>query len=137
MIADFVGRYTPATSFDLNKNYLGEWTDDQKYNQLTNYSNLIILSNGENGTPLVCKEALICGLGLVISEYASDELDKDLPFVTVIPDDKLLDIRYVEEKIKENMAISASMRKEIREYGLNNFSWSKLTRQYLNTIQNI
>ena len=39
-------------------------------------------------------EALVNGLGVVISKYAAHDLPEGLPFVTVIPDDKLTDIRY-------------------------------------------
>ena len=61
---------------------------------------MLLLSDGENGTPLVIKEALIAGLGVVVSKYAAHDLDKSLPFVTVIPDDKWNDIEYVEQELK-------------------------------------
>jgi glycosyltransferase involved in cell wall biosynthesis len=120
--------------FDYSRsNYLGEWTKDILYRDLSKYSNLVLLSDGE-AHPLVCCEALICGLGLVISEYASGNLDRSLPFIEVIPNDRLNDIDYISEKIRKNQEISNSMRSEIRSYGLNNFDWSKLVKEYVETI---
>lgn len=120
--------------FDYNRsNYLGEWKKETLYIELSKYSNLILLSDGE-AHPLVCCEALICGLGLVVSEYASGNLDRSLPFIEIIPDHKLNDLEYVREKISKNREISNRMRKEIREYGLSNFDWSKLVKKYTETI---
>jgi len=39
----------------------------------------MLLSDGENGTPLVIKEALVAGLGVVVSKYAAHDLDTSLP----------------------------------------------------------
>jgi hypothetical protein len=77
----------------------------------------------------------MAGLGLVISKVCSANLDIDLPFITVIPDEKLNDVEYVKEKIKENQSISNQMRSEIREYALNNFSWKSIVPKYLEKIK--
>lgn len=103
--------------------WLGEWSKEKLYQKLTHYTNLVLLSNGE-AHPLVCCEALICGLGLVVSEPASANLDSKKPFITIIPNDKLDDIDYVQKAIIENRKISLSCRDQIREYGLNQFSWN-------------
>jgi hypothetical protein len=132
---DFVGQNTGATSFDSSINYLGEWTDEYKREHFTDYGSLVLLSDGENGTPLVVKEAIINGLGVVISKYAAHDLPDNLPFVTIIPDDKLEDISYVEEKIIENREVSISMRDEIREFGIDNFSWEGLVKLYAENIE--
>jgi glycosyltransferase involved in cell wall biosynthesis len=95
----------------------------------------MLLSDGENGTPLVIKEALVAGLGVVVSKYAAHDLDDSLPFVTVIPDDKWEDIEYVQKKLIENRKISVTMRKEIRQYGVDNFSWQKLVKTYVENIE--
>ena len=58
-----------------------------------------------------------------------------LPFVTVIPDDKWNDIEYVEQELKKNRKISVTMRKEIRQYGVDNFSWQKLVKTYVENIE--
>ena len=43
--------------FDTDKNYLGEWSKETLYDELTDYGNLVLLSDGE-AHPLVCMEAL-------------------------------------------------------------------------------
>jgi hypothetical protein len=134
---DFVGQNTGSTSFDPNINYLGEWSDEYKREHFTDYASLVLLSDGENGTPLVVKEAIINGLGVVISKYAAHDLPDGLPFVTVIPDDKLEDISYVENKIKKNREVSIFMRDEIRQFGIDNFSWEGLVKLYAQNIEKI
>ena len=74
-------------NFNTNINYLGEWSKDHLYNNLTDYGNLVLLSDGE-AHPLVCMEALAAGLGVVISECGIANLDLDREFITVIPDAK-------------------------------------------------
>lgn len=124
-------------SFNYNSpNYLGEWSKEVLYNNLTNYSNLVLLSDGE-ADPLVTKEALMCGLGLVISEVSKAGLDTTKPFIDVIPENKMNDISYVESVIEKNRIVSNSMRNEIREYGLQEFDWSNIVEKYTNLIQNI
>jgi len=121
--------------FDYSRNnYLGEWTKDVLYRDLSKYSNLVLLSDGE-AHPLVCCEALICGLGLVVSEYASGNLDRNLPFIEIIPNDKLHDLAYIERQVAKNREISNRMRREIREYGLSNFDWSNLVKRYSEIIK--
>lgn len=128
---EFVGCYSATTPFNKHqKSYLGEWTTHTKNESVTKYANIMLLSDGENGTPLVIKEALVSGIGVVCSNYAAYDLDKSLPFITVIPDDKLNDLEYVENAIKENRDVSISMRKQIREYGILNFSWEKIVDDY-------
>jgi len=134
---DYVGKYVPGTPFDTDVNYLGEWDHKTKLETVTEYGNMLLLSDGENGTPLVIKEALICGLGVVVSKYAAHDLDKSLPFVTVIEEDKWNDIEYVKEKLEENRKVSLTMRDEIRNYGIKNFSWETLVKTYIQNIENM
>lgn len=123
--------------FDFNrKNYLGEWSKDFLYENLTDYANLVLLSDGE-ADPLVTKEALMAGLGLVISEYSTANLDLSLPFIDVIPENKHRDIEYIESIIIQNREKSLSLRKEIKEYAETNFSWPIIIKKYLNTIDEI
>ena len=135
---EFVGRYSPTTTFDrLHKSYIGEWTTEEKHENVTKYANLMLLSDGENGTPLVIKEALVSGIGIVCSKYAAYDLDMSLPFITIIPDDKLNDLEYVENAIQENREVSIGMRQEIRDYGVKNFSWENIVNQYEKDILEI
>jgi glycosyltransferase involved in cell wall biosynthesis len=115
--------------FRVNENYLGEWNKEHLYENLTKYANLVLLSDGE-AHPLVCLEAMSAGLGLVISEWATANLDLSLPFIDVIPENKINDIEYVSRIIVENREKSLSMRKEIREYVIKNFSWTKIVSDY-------
>ena len=126
----FVGNYHSSPFDQSNPNYMGEWTKPILYDNLTDYGNLVLLSNGE-ADPLVVKEGLIAGLGVVVSECSAANLDRSLSFITVIPDDRLSDLSYITEKIAENRAISISMRPEIRKYALLKFSWSSIIDRVL------
>ena len=130
---DFAGNYSNSPFNTKVKNYLGEWTKPVLYKNLTNYANLVLLSDGE-ADPLVTKEALIAGLGVVVSECASANLDRTLPFVDVIPDNKLNDLEYVKNVIYKNRIQSVKNRTQIREYALNKFSWENVIKLYLKTI---
>jgi hypothetical protein len=134
---DFVGPIGDVSKFDLSKNYLGEWTKKEVYDKMTEYGNMILLSRGENGTPLVIKEALMSGLGIVTSEYCAYELDLDLPFIDVIPTNKLSNLDYIAKVVDRNKKISLSMRKDIVNYGINNFSWENLIKIYSQNIKNL
>ena len=129
----FAGNYQ-SSSFNVNnQNYLDEWTKPILYENLTKYGNLILLSDGE-ADPLVVKEALVAGLGVVVSECASANLDRTKPFITIIPDDKLDDISFVTEAIINNREISVKMREQIREYALTEFAWSAIIDKFLQIV---
>jgi len=134
---DFVGPIGDSYNFDKNKNYLGEWTRENICANIGEYANTMLLSVGENGTPLVIKECLIAGLGVVTSKYCAYELDSSLPFITIIPDDKLEDLDYVNKALIENREISLSMKKEISQYGIDNFSWEQLIKTYAEKISSL
>jgi glycosyltransferase involved in cell wall biosynthesis len=115
--------------------YLGEWSKDYLYNNLTHYGNLVLLSDGE-ADPLVVKEALMCGLGVVLSQWSTAGLDLTKPYITVIPENRISDLTFVESEIRRNREVSAEYRQEIREYGLT-FTWSRLVGEYLKKIQQL
>jgi len=126
---DFVGNFHNS-SFDTNNpNYLGEWDKKTLYENMTDYGNLVLLSDGE-ADPLVVKEALIAGLGIVISECSCANLDLSKQFITIIPNEKLDDLEYIENKIIENRKYSIDNREEIRKYALENFAWEKVIDKY-------
>ena len=114
--------------FDTSNNYLGEWSKETLYNNLTNYGNLVLLSDGE-AHPLVCLEAFAAGLGVVISQWAAANLDVDKDFITVIPDDKIGDMEFVDGELVRNRYYSVNHRPEIREYA-ESFSWTKVIEKY-------
>ncbi len=123
--------------FETNKEtYLGEWSKDDLYSNLSNYGNLVLLSDGE-ADPLVTKEALMAGLGLVISEYAAANLDLSQPFIDVVPIDKMNDIEYIKDTISKNRQFSIKNRNNIRNYALNNHSWNIIIDKYIKLIKNI
>jgi glycosyltransferase involved in cell wall biosynthesis len=126
---DFIGNYHDSPFMTSSQNYLGEWDKPTLYNGLTDYANLVLLSDGE-ADPLVVKEALIAGLGLVISECACANLDLLLPFITVIPNNKRTDLEFVKREIIKNRIISLEHREQIREYGLKTFAWNVVIDKY-------
>ena len=122
--------------FDTSNNYLGEWSKEQLHKNLTEYGNLVLLSDGE-AHPLVCLEAFAAGLGVVVSEWAAANLDIRKSFITVIPEDKISDIEYVEKHIIENREYSIAHRDEIREYG-RTFEWTNvIENHYLPVVENL
>lgn len=133
---DFIGNNSDP-SFDINDpNYFGEQSKQDIMENLTSYANMILLSSGE-AHPFVCLEALASGLGLVLSEQSSANLDLSKPFITVIPDDKINDFDYLKQKIEENREISLQMRSEIRKYCFENFDWSVIIEKYKSILNSI
>lgn len=132
----FAGNREDHTFNYDSPNYLGEWDKPTLYKNLTEYGNLVLLSDGE-ADPLVTKEALLCGLGLVVSECSTANLDLTKPFIDVIPESKINDISYVESVINKNREVSVSMKNEIRKYGIDNFDWSIIVKNYSNLLETI
>ena len=133
---DFIGNNSD-TAFDYSDScYLGEQSKQDIMDNLTSYANMILLSSGE-AHPFVCLEGMAAGLGLVLSEQSTANLDLSQPFITVIPDDKLNDNIFIKNKIQENRNISIKMRKEIRQYCKLNFDWSNIINQYIIIINSI
>ena len=131
----FVGHH--HNSSFKSDNYLGSWNKDTLYTNLTDYANLLLMSDGE-ADPLVIKEALIAGLGIVCNEISSANLDRNKDFITIIPNEKFNDIPFIQQALEENRKISVSRRKEIREYALEQFSWKNIIKnQYLKNIENL
>jgi len=123
----FAGNCIDNRFDQASERYLGEWSKKKLYSSLTKYANLVLLSDGE-AHPLVCMEALVAGLGLVVSECSQANLDTSLPFIDVIPESRISDLRYVQEIIEKNRNVSVGMRNEIRQYGLT-FSWKKIVAE--------
>ena len=122
--------------FDTNKNYLGEWSKDTLYEQLTDYGNLVLLSDGE-AHPLVCMEALAAGLGVVVCQWGAANLDLDKEFITVIPEDKINNIDFVEDAIIKNREYSINNREEIIQYS-KQFEWKEVLRNhYIPSVEKV
>jgi glycosyltransferase involved in cell wall biosynthesis len=117
--------------------YKGEIEGHQKMMDiLSQYGNFVLLSDGENGTPLVIKEALMAGLPVVTNKYSSDDLDVSLPFIDIIPNDKLQDLKYIQWAIEDNKT-KQTMKAAIRQYAEDNFSWNVLVRKYIDFIGSV
>jgi len=122
--------------YDTKNNYLGEWSKEQLYKELTDYGNLVLLSDGEAHS-LVIMEAFAAGLGVVISEFAKANLDLDKQFITVIPEKKIKDIEFVEGQIIRNREYSIKNRDEIRAYA-KKFEWKTvLKNHYIPSIEKL
>lgn len=122
--------------FDVSKRWLQEWPKDKLYNELTDYGNLVLLSDGE-AHPLVCLEAFAAGLGVVVSQYAAANLDISKGFITVIPEDKIADMKFLESEIIKNRKYSVENREEILEYA-ETFEWSNIiAKHYVPAMETI
>jgi hypothetical protein len=133
---DFVGNYANSAFNPNVLNYLGEWNKETLYKNLTNYANLVLLSNGE-ADPLVVKEALMCGLGVVISERAAANLNTELPFIDIVRNEDLDNIEKIDSIIENNRIKSIGLRYSIRKYAMDNFDWNKIIDSYLTNIGHI
>jgi glycosyltransferase involved in cell wall biosynthesis len=130
---DFIGQNS-CKIFDPSKtDYLGSWNRSQVFNSLTDYNNLVLLSELEL-QPLVCLEALSAGLGLVISSAASQNLDASLPFITVVEQDLIKQPDVVSQAIYNNRDICLHIgREKIREYA-KKFDWNNLIQKYISNL---
>ena len=142
---DFIGNCADPNFDTSDPHYLGEQSKRDIMDNLTAYANMVLLSKGE-AHPFVCLEAMAAGLGLVISEQSTANLDLSQPFITVISDEKCGDYydeetpgksEYLREKIEENRKISLGMRKEIREYCRANFDWENIIPEYIRIIDKL
>ena len=122
--------------FDKEKNYLGEWSKEFLYDNLTEYGNLVLLSDGE-AHPLVCMEAFAAGLGVVVTEWGKANLDVDKEFITVIPEKHIGDLQFLEYEIAKNRVYSVQHREEILEYA-EKFDWINVVRDhYIPNIEKV
>ena len=89
---------------------------------------MVLLSQGE-AHALVISEALIAGLGLVISEEAKANLNTNLEFIDIVPNKFLNNFKYIEYIINKNIRNSKKLRKDIRKYGIDYFAMSKIYKK--------
>jgi len=131
---DFAGPIEDGAGF-RRENWLGEWSKETIRQRLTDYANLVLLSESE-GHANVCLEALACGLGLVVSEAGAQNLDTSLPFIEVIPEERIAQRDFTAAAIARNRRMARGMRAEIRSYAARNFEIEELvTRRYLPLAQ--
>jgi len=134
---DFMGRLSDP-KFNNASSYKGEVPRDFLNREISKYSNFILISSVENTTPLAVKEALICGLGVVVSESVAYELDEKLEFVSVIKERDIGNIDYIKEVVVNNKKIATKRRGEIREYGVETFGLEAiLVDSYISKIEGL
>jgi len=112
-------------------NWNGSWTREQVYRNLSHYGNLLLCSEGE-ADPLVVKEALICGLGVVVNRTSSKNLQA-CAFITIIEDDQMDNLTWIQKKMDQNREYALNNRDEIRDYG-SQFSMDHTIQKYINMI---
>ncbi len=110
---------------NVNTFYLGEWNRDDVFNKLPNYSTLILASEGE-AHALVILEALSCGLSVVVTEEASANLDRNLPWVYICNFNDNTFLESIEKALKYNF----QYRDTIRKYAIENFNWLTICKRY-------
>ena len=130
-----VGKVNDPSMVPSKEQYLGEWSDEDKYRNLTEYGSAILLSDGENGTPLSIKESLASGLGVVVSTAVSYELPNDWPWVRIVSESKLHDKEFIRKQCEDVQEISKSMRYVIRAYTKTLWDWSSLVPQYVDKLK--
>jgi glycosyltransferase involved in cell wall biosynthesis len=135
---DFVGPLDdPDFTEGSTTKHLGIWSLEQVYKNLTDYSCLVLISDGEVA-PLVILEALAAGLCIVISESASANLHTK-EFIKVLPDDILTNATpenktIISETIIEMIEKNSTYRQEIATYAKENFDFSHLIKNYIQII---
>jgi len=134
---DIVGPVIDDVGFKRGPNYKGIWNRRQVQSGLTSYGNLVCADMYTKGTPLVIKEALVAGLGIVCTANCTHELDLNQPFIDIIPDNIMGDKKLMSEFLDMNRKISTSMRRDIREYGISNFGWEPYINDYEELITNL
>jgi hypothetical protein len=115
-------------------NYCGSWTKDEVYKKLTEYSTLVLLSEGE-AAPMVVPEALAAGLSVVVSVEASANLDKTLPFVKIVGVNEAPEM--LSNVINKSIKTNNYYRKQIREYAEKYFDYDSITQDLQVIIQKV
>lgn len=116
-----------------SSNYRGQWPHARLHDALTEYANLVVPSSYEVA-PTIVGEALMAGLGVVVSEAAAANLDRRQPFVTVVSEAAMASPDRLAEAIKMNQQVALTMRGRIRQYALDNFEWGRIVPAYLDHL---
>ena len=97
--------------------YLGEWTREEIYARLTDYSVLVLFSRAE-AQPLVAMEAMAAGLDVVLSPESARNVDVSLPWVHIAGRAEELPYR-----VAAALAGNPDRRAEIRAYAERELGW--------------
>lgn len=132
----FAGPIASNSSFPpTHPTWLGEWDRERLYTELTQYGNMVLLSDGEAHS-LAVVEALMSGLGVVLSECATANLGPKPypPWISVVNAKQMYQRGTLDAIIAENRTISIQHRKEIRQFAERRFSWTRLTERYTRLV---
>jgi len=105
------------------------------YATLSHYGNSVLVSDGENGTPLSVKESLGAGLGVVITAAAASELPADWFWVTVVDETTVGDKEALRLACETNRLVTAALRPLIREKAKALWDWSVLVPRYVESVR--
>jgi hypothetical protein len=131
----YVGKVNDKTMAPPAAQYLGEWTDAEKYATLTHYGNSVLVSDGENGTPLSVKESLGAGVGVVVTAAAASELPTDWFWVTVVDEATAGNKEALRLACETNRLVTAALRPLIREKAKALWDWSVLVPRYVESVR--
>ncbi len=131
---DFVGPMRDTTFAATGRcRYEGFWMKTEVYENLSQYSCLVLLSDGE-AAPLVVPEALAAGLSVVVSRSAAANLDGSLPFVSIVPDE-CDDAELIARTINEQIANNDRYRPEIVQYAKTYFDSKAVTADFVQVVE--
>ncbi|HEY0979825.1 MAG TPA: glycosyltransferase family 4 protein [Candidatus Paceibacterota bacterium] len=131
---DFVGPIQDPTFKALARTqHKGYWMKDEVYKNLSQYSCLVLLSDGE-AAPLVVPEALAAGLSIVVSKSAAANLDEQLPFITVLPDDTS-DPEVIAQSINDQIKNNTLYRAEIVAYAKHYFDNKAVVSDFMKVVE--
>lgn len=130
VVCDFIGpKVDPLFKPDnQNSYYKGTWSREEVRSNLTNYSALVLLSDGE-AHPLVVGEALAAGLSVVVSPEASANIAVGAPYAIIVKSDDQI-VSSLQKAVSEN----AKLRDGIREYAEKNLSWNTMAQVYVKIV---
>lgn len=133
---DFVGPLGNARVVESNTvRYLGEWSKDELYSELRNYSTLVLISGGE-AAPLVVPEGLAAGLSIVVNDRAAANLDSLHPFISILADWDLNGDTIV-NAINNSIKSNDMYRNEIRQYAEDHFDWDNIAKEYIDEVSRL
>jgi glycosyltransferase involved in cell wall biosynthesis len=126
---DFIGPIVDNTFQPCgNQRYLGTWEKEQVYQNLTNYSALMLLSGGE-AAPLVVPEALAAGLSVIVNQESSANLPESNN-----PGYFITKMNHVDRTARLSLQTNDAMRNKIRDGAKEYFDWSVIAQDYVKII---
>ncbi len=133
---DFVGPWDKSLEPEFNESdnlkYLGVWSREMVYKNLTDYNCLILLSESE-AAPLVVLEGLAAGLSVVVNKASSANLTNE-KFITIL-DDGENNPQVIAKTINNAIEVNEQYRKEIREYAVERFDYAVVIKEYIKIIE--